>query len=124
MHAAIPITAPLLPKLDPLLDGYPLSGREREVIALAVLGLENKEIAARIGCTRATIDCYWLRIRRKTGTRSRQALLARLLLESLHEDGARPLVKIFGTRQLPGEGVQPSLSGRESTGDGHRARVR
>jgi FixJ family two-component response regulator len=44
-----------------------LTGREREVMALAVDGLPNKEIARRLGISHRTVEIHKARIMHKTG---------------------------------------------------------
>jgi DNA-binding CsgD family transcriptional regulator len=62
-----------------------LSSRETQVILLASLGRNCKEIAADLGCRPPTIDIYWTRIYRKTGCRSHLEVLAALLHISISE---------------------------------------
>ena len=57
-----------------------LSARERQVLALVVIGLPNKAIAAQLGCTPRTIQHHLHNLFRKTGSRSRTALAALALL--------------------------------------------
>ncbi len=44
-----------------------LTEREKEVMALAVEGLPNKEIARRLGISHRTVEIYKMRLMRKTG---------------------------------------------------------
>lgn len=44
-----------------------LTGREREVMRLAVQGLPNKEIAQRLGISHRTVEIHRARVMRKTG---------------------------------------------------------
>lgn len=60
---------------------YDLSRRECQVVAGASRGQLNKEIAAEIGCTVATVVSYWQRAFKKTGCSSRNEVLALLLDE-------------------------------------------
>ncbi len=56
-----------------------LSPREREVLALLVHGLANKEIAATLGITEATVKCHVAEILGKLGVSDRtQAVVAAL----------------------------------------------
>jgi len=56
-----------------------LSPRESEVLAAAAWGLQNKEIAARLGCELSTVITYWSRIFEKAGFHSRNEVLASML---------------------------------------------
>ena len=55
-------------------QSHELSPREREVMILAVEGKSNKQIAAAIGLTPATVKSYLETIRRKTGAGNRVEL--------------------------------------------------
>ncbi|WP_063732813.1 response regulator transcription factor [Streptomyces sp. RTd22] len=59
------------------LDG--LTSREREVLGLAVDGMANKQIAARLGISAKTIDVHRARIREKTGAQSMATLVRDVL---------------------------------------------
>lgn len=48
-----------------------LSTREAEMLELAVEGLTDKEIAARLGVSITTVRTYWLRVRGKLGAQNR-----------------------------------------------------
>ena len=66
-----------------------LSSRETEVILLASLGRNCKEIAFALGCRPPTVDIYWTRIYRKTGCRSHLEVLAALLQISVSEPASQ-----------------------------------
>lgn len=51
-----------------------LSGREQEIIALAISGLSNREIATRLVLSIRTVETHLLRIYRKLGVRGRSEL--------------------------------------------------
>jgi len=55
------------------------SDRERQVLQLAVHGLQNKEIAHRLACAPSTVISYWRRLFQKTGCKTRGELLALLI---------------------------------------------
>jgi DNA-binding CsgD family transcriptional regulator len=52
-----------------------LSGREREVVALACAGHENKAIAFELGLAHSTVRVLMARAARKIGARTRQGLI-------------------------------------------------
>jgi DNA-binding CsgD family transcriptional regulator len=52
--------------------------REREVVALAVTGHENKDIAYRLGLAYSTIRVLMARAASKIGAKSRQELIEKL----------------------------------------------
>jgi DNA-binding CsgD family transcriptional regulator len=56
----------------------PFSVREREVVALAVTGHENKDIAYRLGLAYSTIRVLMARAASKIGAKSRQELIEKL----------------------------------------------
>ncbi|MGW2330271.1 response regulator transcription factor [Streptomyces sp. NPDC001700] len=56
-----------------------LTSREREVLELAVDGMPNKQIAARLGISAKTIDVHRARIREKTGAQSMATLVRDVL---------------------------------------------
>jgi DNA-binding CsgD family transcriptional regulator len=58
---------------------FGLSERETQVVLLASLGRNCKEIAFDLGCRPPTVDIYWTRIYRKTGCGSHLEVLAALL---------------------------------------------
>ncbi|MBZ5556218.1 MAG: response regulator transcription factor [Acidobacteriia bacterium] len=53
-----------------------LSAREREVLALAAIGLANKEVADRLDISEATVKTHLTHIFQKVGVRSRTELAA------------------------------------------------
>ncbi len=57
-----------------------LSLRELQVVDLAAAGYCDKEIAAQLGVSLATIRTYWDRLRSKTKTRSRTHAVCVVLL--------------------------------------------
>jgi DNA-binding CsgD family transcriptional regulator len=68
-------------------QAYRLSPREVELLRLAVLGRNNDEAAAELGCSRATVATYWNRMFRKTGVSGQRDLII-LLLRSKHRSGS------------------------------------
>jgi DNA-binding CsgD family transcriptional regulator len=61
-----------------------LSKRECLVVRLTAQGHATKDTALAMGCEVATVNAYWLRIRRKTGLGSRLEVMATLLRMALH----------------------------------------
>ncbi|MET7685500.1 AAA family ATPase [Streptomyces sp. NPDC005423] len=59
-------------------DAQPLSGSEQRVAALAVQGLSNRQIAARLFLTVSTVEQHLTRVYRKLRVRGREELPARL----------------------------------------------
>lgn len=55
---------------------YGLSSRETEITEVLLQGKSNKEIAALLGITLNTVQVHAKNIYRKTGVRSRYALMA------------------------------------------------
>ena len=64
-----------------------LSGREREVMALVVAGLRNKQIAAQLGITEKTVKVHRARVMEKTGATSLAGLVR---LAAANDEGALP----------------------------------
>jgi DNA-binding CsgD family transcriptional regulator len=63
---------------------HALSGRECDVVELAAaVGLSNKQIAARLGCSVRTIEVYWTRAFGKIGLRSRGEIVAEFIVHAL-----------------------------------------
>ena len=63
-----------------------LSGRERELLDLAVEGKSDGEIAREMGLSVSTVNSYWVRIRGKVGPLSRTEIVGLVLR---HEAGVR-----------------------------------
>ncbi|HTV25865.1 MAG TPA: helix-turn-helix transcriptional regulator [Polyangiaceae bacterium] len=59
-----------------------LSPRERAVLLAAAHGAEDKEIAAKLGCSVSTVRTLWQRTYRKTRELSRRMLIARAWKEA------------------------------------------
>lgn len=94
--------APMTPAPAPVdLDGWGLSGREREVLALVARGLSNKEVARALGVSPHTVRKLLERAYRKMGVGSRTEAIS--LLQGLAEQ--RP-------PGGDGERGEASLSGR------------
>jgi DNA-binding NarL/FixJ family response regulator len=64
------------PGRPPPRQPLPLTGREKEVLRLLVEGLADKEIAAALGISRATVSDHVAAIRAKLGVPSRAAASA------------------------------------------------
>jgi PAS domain S-box-containing protein len=62
-----------------LLELDTLSERELKVLELAIEGLTDQQIGARIGIRTTTVNSYWVRIRGKLGHFSRTELVSRVL---------------------------------------------
>ena len=62
-----------------------LTEREREVLALAIAGLQNKAIARKLGISYRTVEIHRAHVLRKTGVRS---LLDLARLENILPPGA------------------------------------
>lgn len=75
-----------------------LSGREREVVGLAAIGLIDKQIGVELGLSLNTLRTYWSRIRTKMGEVPRSALVAAYVA---CETG-KPLEKEFGHLDFEG----------------------
>lgn len=63
-----------------------LSRRERQILALASLGLTDGAIGAELGITQPTINTYWTRIRAKRGHHNRAELVAGYVREKSEEE--------------------------------------
>ncbi|WP_245772699.1 LuxR C-terminal-related transcriptional regulator [Myxococcus fulvus] len=72
---APPRSAPPAPALSP---------RERQTLTLLLQGLGDKQIAARLGISRFTVNQYTKVLYRHFGVQSRAALIARMLTSGLH----------------------------------------
>lgn len=55
---------------------WSLTKRQAETLALAARGESNKEIAAKLGCTEATVEIHMTRIFEKSGARNRATVIA------------------------------------------------
>lgn len=73
-----------------------LSTRERQVMTLVVKGLANKEIAARLGLNRRTVEHHRARVMRKMAARS----FADLVRMSVVGDQAVPPPQRDGRREI------------------------
>ncbi len=65
-----------------------LSRKEQDVLCLAAQGLQNKEIAARLGCAHSTVMTYWKRIFCKTQRNTRSEVLSTLVAWQSQQRGA------------------------------------
>ncbi len=63
--------------LRPLIEGAPLSPREKTVIALAACGLTTEQVAAKLGIKPRTAQFHFDAIRSKLGVASREEAVAR-----------------------------------------------
>jgi DNA-binding NarL/FixJ family response regulator len=66
------------PILDEREASSPLTPRERQIAWLAVQGLTNREIGARLGISRRTVETHLVRTYDKLGVADRAALGAAL----------------------------------------------
>jgi len=60
-----------------------LSGRERELLELAVQGVAGPEIAARLNLSPNTVKTYWQRLYEKLGTSDRGSAIAEAMRRGL-----------------------------------------
>jgi DNA-binding NarL/FixJ family response regulator len=74
---------------------YRLSPREIALLRLAVLGRNNDQAAAELGCSRATVATYWNRVFRKTGVSGQRDVII-LLLRDKHGSGSFPSARAPG----------------------------
>lgn len=74
---------------------YRLSPREVALLRLAVLGRNNDQAAAELGCSRATVGTYWNRVFRKTGVSGQRDVII-LLLRQKHGSGSFPSARAVG----------------------------
>ncbi|MCW5943120.1 MAG: PAS domain S-box protein [Fimbriimonadaceae bacterium] len=63
-----------------------LSRRERQVMALAALGLTDLAIAKELGIRMPTVNTYWARVRSKVGHHNRAELVAGYVREKSDEE--------------------------------------
>ena len=63
-----------------------LSPREEEIVALCVEGLNNEEIADRLGLSVGTINSYWMRIKLKVGGSGRTDTVVRIVKDKIERD--------------------------------------
>ncbi|MGI8730479.1 MAG: helix-turn-helix domain-containing protein, partial [Solirubrobacteraceae bacterium] len=72
------------------IDRPTLSGREKQVLSMVVMGLSNKVIAARLFLAESTVKCHLSSAFSKLGVRSRNEA-ADLILHSGAELGLGPI---------------------------------
>ncbi|HVL39212.1 MAG TPA: helix-turn-helix transcriptional regulator [Fimbriimonadaceae bacterium] len=63
------------------MSAYELSPRESELVELAISGLTNEGIAAKLSISVGTVNTYWLRIRLKVGGIARTDTVAKVIKE-------------------------------------------
>ena len=80
-----------------------LTPRERDVLALVVTGLLNKQIATELGTAEQTIKVHRGRVMRKLDVRSVAALVR--LMERVAEQGWAPVRPRLGPQAEPPEGL-------------------
>lgn len=68
-----------LERMDLFARASGLSGRETEILGLLVVGLETREIAGQLFLSEHTVNDHVKSVLAKTGARSRQLLLARVI---------------------------------------------
>ncbi|NOJ92064.1 helix-turn-helix transcriptional regulator [Corallococcus coralloides] len=78
-----------LPEPTEAAPGARLAPRERQTLELLLQGLGDKQIAARLGISRFTVNQYTKTLYRRFGVQSRTALLARVLGRQGRGTGAR-----------------------------------
>ena len=69
---------------------FPLTPREKEVLALVVAGLSNRQIARELGCKLATIKGHNYRINRKLDCESRVQVAVFAVRHNLVEQHPTP----------------------------------
>ena len=72
-------------EVERIARGWGLSPRQSRVLAELALGKRNKEIAEALGCAEVTVEYHLSAIRRKTGLKSRAALISRFWIDA-HAD--------------------------------------
>jgi DNA-binding CsgD family transcriptional regulator len=72
-----PSTSP--ERMDLFARASGLSGRETEILGLLVIGLDSREIAGQLFLSEHTVGDHVKAVLAKTGTRTRQVLLARVI---------------------------------------------
>ncbi|MBV6459557.1 MAG: hypothetical protein HONBIEJF_02705 [Fimbriimonadaceae bacterium] len=98
------------------LSTYHLSPREAEIVELAIDGLTNDGIAARLGLSLGTVNTYWLRIRLKVGGSGRTDSVAKVIKEraevSLREANSDKdgIVEILAAREQTLVELQASIA--------------
>ncbi len=70
-----------------------LSGREGEIVLLAVEGRTDEQIAQKLGITTSTVNSYWVRIRGKVGPLSRTELVGLVLRHEARKNNADMLAE-------------------------------
>lgn len=71
-------TTPAENTVDEMLNSYPLTGRERELLLLALKGRSNQEIAEQLCISNNTVKHHMSSIYKKTETNGRMQLLQKL----------------------------------------------
>jgi DNA-binding NarL/FixJ family response regulator len=90
-------------KVRALIERPPLSPRERQILAMVVLGFANIEIAAKLYLTESAVKNHLSSAFAKLGVSSRNAA-AELILD--HESGLGPgILRILPEEELPDVGV-------------------
>ena len=86
--------------VDLFSNDYSLSPREANVLLLATAGLHRKKIADRLGCSVATIDTYWRRLFKKTGTTSQCQVFAVLIIRAVTRNDPTSLRSTLSVTRL------------------------
>ncbi|WP_159498422.1 LuxR C-terminal-related transcriptional regulator [Microbacterium sp. 18062] len=76
--SSLEVRLPLDPRaaIEPVSDGAPLTGREREVLRLVTSGARNRAIAEELGISSNTVKFHVSNLLRKTGASTRAELTA------------------------------------------------
>jgi DNA-binding NarL/FixJ family response regulator len=82
-------------------DRVTLSRRQRQILALLVQGLKNKEIATNLGISEGTVKCYLTKLFEKVGAKDRfeLALFGLRNLRGLLDSGSQRPVHAFQPAQ-------------------------
>ncbi len=67
-------------RLEKFCAAHALSGRQAEIVRMALQGCNRKATAAEIGCSVKTVEGYWRRIYEKTGAGSEREVVSMFIL--------------------------------------------
>ena len=91
-------------------ENYSLTSREKEVLALAVQGLNRPQIAVQLGLQPLTIGTHMKKIFRKLGVHSRSAAVAMVLKQGVLRGELKDAMLGAKDNDLRG---RPATSGRD-----------
>ena len=87
---AVVLSAEPRPAVPALPDWWPLTVQERATVTLAVQGLRNRQIGARLGVTENTVQTHLTHAYDKLMVTGRGGLLARFFRDAMWPDFPRP----------------------------------